>query len=86
MFMAYTPPNSTITDYMIGYCKYPFMTNPPCKSTSTAFNAARSLHPGGVNALMGDGRVQFMKNSVNANTWRGLSTMSGGEIISADAL
>jgi len=46
---------------------------------------ARSYHPGGVNALMGDGSVRFVKDSVNGPTWRALGTIGGGEVISADA-
>jgi prepilin-type N-terminal cleavage/methylation domain-containing protein/prepilin-type processing-associated H-X9-DG protein len=53
-------------------------------STST-FSDATSYHPGGVNALLGDGHVVFIKNSVNTNTWWGLGTIAGGEVISADA-
>ncbi|WP_422928914.1 DUF1559 domain-containing protein [Singulisphaera sp. PoT] len=45
-----------------------------------------SRHPGGVNVLLGDGSVRFVKDSVNLATWRGLGTRAGGEIISADAL
>jgi prepilin-type processing-associated H-X9-DG protein len=45
----------------------------------------RSRHPGGVNTLLGDGSVKFMKNSVNQTTWWALGTKAGGEVISADA-
>jgi prepilin-type processing-associated H-X9-DG protein len=48
-------------------------------------NAARSRHPGGVNAAMADGSVKFFKNSINLNIWRALSSTHGGEIISSDA-
>jgi prepilin-type N-terminal cleavage/methylation domain-containing protein/prepilin-type processing-associated H-X9-DG protein len=44
-----------------------------------------SNHPGGVNVLMGDGSGKFIKNSVNLQTWRGLGTRNGGEVISSDA-
>ena len=47
--------------------------------------AARSNHPGGVNALFCDGHVQFIKNSVNLATWRATSTRGGGEVLSADS-
>jgi prepilin-type N-terminal cleavage/methylation domain-containing protein/prepilin-type processing-associated H-X9-DG protein len=50
-----------------------------------AFAGVRSHHPGGVNVLMGDGSVRFLKNSVNYVTWLGLNTISAGEVISADA-
>jgi len=45
----------------------------------------RSRHSGGVNTLMADGSVKFMKNSVNQTTWWALGTKAGGEVISADA-
>jgi prepilin-type N-terminal cleavage/methylation domain-containing protein/prepilin-type processing-associated H-X9-DG protein len=90
MFMAYTPPNTKTPDQMQAtYCVYPYQTNPVCigfsGSSFGAFNAARSYHPGGVNALLGDGRVQFFKSSINVATWRALSTTMGGEVISSDA-
>ena len=44
-----------------------------------------SFHPGGVNALFGDGSVHFIKNSVNLVTFRSLLTLNGGETISSDA-
>jgi prepilin-type N-terminal cleavage/methylation domain-containing protein/prepilin-type processing-associated H-X9-DG protein len=50
-----------------------------------AIISARSSHPGGVNVLLGDGSVKYIKDSVNANTWRALGTRNGGEVISADA-
>ena len=46
---------------------------------------ARSFHAGGVNALLCDGSVRFIKSSVNGDTWRALGTFNGGEVISADA-
>jgi prepilin-type N-terminal cleavage/methylation domain-containing protein/prepilin-type processing-associated H-X9-DG protein len=45
----------------------------------------RSQHPGGVNSLMADGSVKFVKNTVNVATWQALGTRNGGEVISADA-
>jgi len=48
--------------------------------------AARSRHPGGVNTVLSDGSVRFVKNTINIQTWRALSTTQGSEIISADAL
>jgi prepilin-type N-terminal cleavage/methylation domain-containing protein/prepilin-type processing-associated H-X9-DG protein len=47
--------------------------------------SASSYHPGGVNVLMADGSVRFIKNTVNGFTWRALGTIAGGEVISADA-
>jgi prepilin-type N-terminal cleavage/methylation domain-containing protein/prepilin-type processing-associated H-X9-DG protein len=44
-----------------------------------------SYHPGGVNVLLADGSVKFIKDSVNGLTWRAFSTIAGGEVISADS-
>jgi prepilin-type N-terminal cleavage/methylation domain-containing protein/prepilin-type processing-associated H-X9-DG protein len=46
---------------------------------------SRSYHPGSVNALFADGSVHSVKNSINAQTWRALGTVGGGEVISADS-
>jgi prepilin-type N-terminal cleavage/methylation domain-containing protein/prepilin-type processing-associated H-X9-DG protein len=47
--------------------------------------AARSKHPGGVNSLLSDGHVQFMKNTINVTIWQGMGSRNGGEVISGDA-
>ena len=44
---------------------------------------SRSYHPGGVNALFGDG-ASGSSRDVNG-VWRGLGTVAGGEVVSADA-
>jgi prepilin-type processing-associated H-X9-DG protein len=49
-----------------------------------AFQGARSRHPGGVNALLGDGSVRFIKDSIDARVWVGLNTISAGEVIGQD--
>jgi prepilin-type N-terminal cleavage/methylation domain-containing protein/prepilin-type processing-associated H-X9-DG protein len=46
---------------------------------------ADSYHPGGVNCLMGDGSVRFVKDSINGQAWRALGTIAGGEVVSSDA-
>jgi len=43
-----------------------------------------SYHPGGANALFGDGSVRFLKDTTNLKVLRSLVTLSGGEVISAD--
>ena len=47
---------------------------------------ASSYHSGGVNVVLLDGSVRFVKNSVNPATWRAIATHAGGEIVSADSL
>lgn len=44
-----------------------------------------SNHPGGINVCMGDGHVQFIKNSVSQVAWWALGTRNGGEILSSDS-
>ena len=43
---------------------------------------SRSHHPGGVNALFGDGSVHFIKDSVDWHNWRALGTIAGSEVVS----
>jgi prepilin-type N-terminal cleavage/methylation domain-containing protein/prepilin-type processing-associated H-X9-DG protein len=45
----------------------------------------RSLHPGVVNFLFLDGRVQGIKESINRNVYRALSTRRLSEVVSGDA-
>ncbi len=52
-----------------------------CGNNDEAF----SFHPGGVNSLMGDGSVRFIKESINLVVWRGVITRGGGEVISSDS-
>jgi prepilin-type processing-associated H-X9-DG protein len=85
MFMTYTAPNSKQPDWLPNYCAYPYQTNPPCVKRAPSFVAARSWHPGGVNALLTDGSVRFTKDSISLPIWRALSTPNGGEVISSDS-
>ncbi len=50
-----------------------------------SFIGPSSFHPGGVNVLLLDGSVRFIKSSVSLVTWNALGTRAGGEAISADA-
>jgi prepilin-type processing-associated H-X9-DG protein len=78
LFNTVVTPNST---------QYPWTS---CAQKGQSFDAsefsnANSYHPGGVNALMADGSVRFIKDSVSPNTWWSLGTRSRGEVISADS-
>ena len=49
-----------------------------------AFTAS-SRHSGGVNTLMCDGSVKFIKSTVAPQTWWALGTRAGNEVLSSDA-
>ena len=53
---------------------------PPSRISTTA----NSRHPGGINVLLADGSVRFIKDTVAIDAWRGLGTRNGGEVLSAD--
>lgn len=43
---------------------------------------SRSYHPGGVNSLLLDGSVRFIKSTIALPVWRALGTRGGSEVIS----
>ncbi len=47
---------------------------------------AFAYHPGGVNALFGDGSVHFIKSTINLAAFRNIITLNGGEVVSSDQL
>jgi prepilin-type N-terminal cleavage/methylation domain-containing protein/prepilin-type processing-associated H-X9-DG protein len=49
------------------------------------FSNADSYHPGGVNVLLADGSVKFIKDSIARNVWWALGTKAGGEVVSSDS-
>ncbi len=64
---------------------------PACAVTAgfgnvNSFIGPSSSHPGGVNLLMLDGSVRFIKASINLSNWNALGTRAGGELLSSDAL
>ncbi len=86
-FTTAWPPNKVI----MGRTMYPGMDldlngmNEENGGPTFAAINARSYHPGGVNALLGDGSVRFIKGTINGMAWRALGTVSGGEVVSSDA-
>jgi prepilin-type N-terminal cleavage/methylation domain-containing protein/prepilin-type processing-associated H-X9-DG protein len=83
-FETRAAPNASVPDTM-QYAEACVRTdpNPPCDSPSTLssyfWNAARSRHPGGVNAAMCDGSVHFVVDGIDLATWRAASTTQGDE-------
>jgi prepilin-type processing-associated H-X9-DG protein len=49
--------------------------------TPSGISTARSQHPGGVNALMADGSVRFVSETIARKVWRGLGTRYGDELV-----
>lgn len=91
-FETWTGPNSSVPDSVDETCPPPgtpgincvvgYPTAPwPTPFPTDLHHAARSQHPGGVNAAMCDGSVRFFINSIDLFTWRALSTTRGGEVI-----
>ena len=52
--------------------------------TGYGFHSARSAHPGGVNCLMGDGSVRFIKDTVSRQAWYAIATRAGNEAVGSD--
>ena len=67
-------PVATLSAYMTPNTRVPDMT-----ARNMGFFAARSKHPGGVNALLADGSVHFIDERIPLETWRALSTRAGRE-------
>ncbi len=85
-FETYTTPNTAAPDVLnaASSCVMTDPANPPCTASTTLFHeyvAARSRHPGGVNAALCDGSVRFVANTINLDTWRWLGTIRGKEVL-----
>jgi prepilin-type N-terminal cleavage/methylation domain-containing protein len=66
MTNGYITPNSKIPDIVTHF---------------TGFFGPRSWHVGGAGALLGDGSVRFLSNSIDAGVQHGLHSRNGGEVI-----
>jgi prepilin-type N-terminal cleavage/methylation domain-containing protein/prepilin-type processing-associated H-X9-DG protein len=91
-FSTFQLPNTSVSD-RVYTCKGGANTTvpgapsgAPCESGNTLglagrWNFARSYHTGGVNAIMGDGSVRFVQNSIDLQTYRAMGTRSDGQAI-----
>jgi prepilin-type N-terminal cleavage/methylation domain-containing protein/prepilin-type processing-associated H-X9-DG protein len=78
------------TLYTTNFAPNAFKKARPTDSDAWVFSAS-SLHPGGVNVLMGDGSVRFVKETIQSigddrrtpGVWQKLASRNGGEAISA---
>ena len=80
LFNTVVPPNSK--QYAWSVCR---TDCGGCNTDSSNFMNAQSNHPGGVNVLLGDGSVKFIKDSILPIVWMRIGTAAGGETVSADS-
>ncbi len=85
-FTTWVTPNSSTADInpdSDGCCVPTEMA--PCFSATVvggpATLAARSRHPGGINAAMLDGSVQFIDNEIEWSVWQAMGTSQGEEVV-----
>jgi prepilin-type processing-associated H-X9-DG protein len=78
-FTTINQPNSRTPDDIFAYGSIT-TTDPmmPYVLGPNASHAARSRHINGVNAVMCDGSVQFLSNSINLATYQAMGTMNDG--------
>jgi prepilin-type N-terminal cleavage/methylation domain-containing protein/prepilin-type processing-associated H-X9-DG protein len=70
LYIHAQPPNGRVPDCLQG-----------AMLTATGMATARSLHPKGVNVLMGDGSNRFISDSISTAVWRGIGTRNGRELV-----
>ena len=81
LFNTVVPPNGAGGMYKWNSCRVDC-----CDQAQAAhYLPATSYHSSGVNVLMGDGSVKFIKDSVSWNTWWALGTRGNGEVLSSDS-
>jgi prepilin-type N-terminal cleavage/methylation domain-containing protein/prepilin-type processing-associated H-X9-DG protein len=60
---------------------YPYTAYPQAPFGTEGTNAPYSFHTGGVNALLGDGSVRFIRASIELKTFAALATRANGEVV-----
>jgi prepilin-type N-terminal cleavage/methylation domain-containing protein/prepilin-type processing-associated H-X9-DG protein len=77
LYNHYRKPNDLLIDCIGSRAS----TAEPVETRFSAFGwrAARSRHPGGVNALFADGSVQFIDEKIDLSLWRASGTREGRE-------
>ncbi len=88
-FDSYVTPNSEVPDEVNRKCPVDIRFMNRCIVTADITNsiplthhcAARSNHPGGVNAAFCDGSVHFFSNNIDLQVWRALTTSQGSETL-----
>jgi prepilin-type N-terminal cleavage/methylation domain-containing protein/prepilin-type processing-associated H-X9-DG protein len=79
LFNTIVPPSNQL--YAFGCCNF----NAPGSGCDDGYYfGSSSNHPGGANFLFADGHVNFLKSSINIQTYWSLGTRNVGEVISSD--
>jgi prepilin-type N-terminal cleavage/methylation domain-containing protein len=85
-----TPNTSTPDELRNNWCGPP-RDFAPCTGTynnhtdTRLILSARSMHPGGILSLFGDGSVHFISESIALDIWRNLGIPNDGNVIDASA-
>ena len=77
MYNHYRPPNSSELDCISARLIAPISE----RYAAFGWRAARSMHPGGVNAARVDGSVRFYGDDINPAVWRAMATRNGEEVL-----
>jgi prepilin-type N-terminal cleavage/methylation domain-containing protein/prepilin-type processing-associated H-X9-DG protein len=77
LFNTIVTPNNS--QYRWGACRQD--CNSGCDAASANYSNLQSNHSGGVNVLMGDGSVKFVKDSVAIATYWAIGTKANGEVV-----
>ena len=86
ILLVHSTPNSSVPD-RLWFCDPAVNNLPelnlPCAtglgSGTDNHASARSYHPGGVNAMMGDGSVHFVQDFIDLSTWQSMAWIEDGE-------
>ena len=88
-FSTYYEPNTKNPDELMvaSYCQN--TPTAPCIAENAPAGyairiSARSLHPGGVNMVRGDGSVTFVAQTIDRQVWRATGTSMGAESLVAE--
>ena len=82
-FSTYAPPNTTNLDqiYTPFYCVHQPQKGLPCTGAGGAVFYSRSRHAGGVNVLLGDGSVRFVRQTIDPRVWLLMGSINDGQVI-----
>ena len=76
--MAFTLVNTVATP---NSANWTYCSRASGSGSAATFSEADSYHPGGINVLLADGSVRFIKSSISKATWWALGTKGNGEVL-----